>query len=78
MHHTKVCFIDGASEEFWVDPSDLSSFVFDLDLESVPKMLRLAHLDLSAEPYYSTDRIAAIIMPLIDLMDAQNQEPSDD
>lgn len=78
MHHTKVCFTDGAIEEFWVEPGYLSNFVFDLDLEAVPKVLRLAHLDLSAEPYYSTDRIAAIIMPLVDLMDAQKDDPEVD
>jgi hypothetical protein len=78
MHHTKVCFTDGAVDEFWVDAGDLSNFALELDLETVPKMLRLAHLGLSAEPYYSTDRIAAIVMPLIDLMDAQRDEPLDD
>jgi len=45
---------------------------------SLSEIALLAHLDLSAEPYYSTDRIAVIVMPLIDLMDAQREEPSDD
>lgn len=41
-------------------------------------MVRLAHLDLSAEPYYSTTKLAAVVMPLIDLMDAQQDEfPAD-
>lgn len=52
----------------------MSDFVFALDVEDVPKMLRLEHLGGSAEPYYSTDQIAAVVMPLIDLNDAQQAE----
>ena len=78
MHHTKIRFADGAIDEFWAEPADLSAFAFELDLEEVPRMVRLAHLDLSAEPYYSTTRLAAVVMPLIDLMDAQKDEfPAD-
>lgn len=32
MHHTKVCFTDGAVNEVWVEPGDLGNFALELDL----------------------------------------------
>ncbi|OXE35161.1 MAG: hypothetical protein CGW95_15595 [Phenylobacterium zucineum] len=78
MHYTKVYFTDGASDAFWAEANDLSSFAFELDREMVPTMLRLEHFDGSAEPYYSTDKLAAVVMPLTELMDAQKEEAAED
>jgi hypothetical protein len=74
LHHTKVCFVDGTSETFWVEGEDLADFAFAVEIDDLPKMLRLEHFGGSAEPYYSTDQIAVVVMPLIDLLDAQKEE----
>ena len=73
MHYTAVHFVDGDTEAFWVEAGDLNDFVFELDMESVPAIVRLEHFGGSAEPYYSSSRMTAVVMPLLDLMDARKE-----
>lgn len=69
MHHTDVYFSDGHYEHFWVEAEDLRSLVFDIESEMVPIMVRLEHFGGSAEPYFPSSKLSALVMPLIDLLD---------
>lgn len=77
-HYTEVYFTDGTSEAFWAEPEDLSAFEFEVDLEQVPAMVRLEHFGGAAEPYYASSRLAAVIMPLLDLEEDRLNEEDDD
>ena len=70
FHYTSIYLVEGAPDRAWIEARQLKDFLFDVDLGSPPHVISLEHFGGDAETFYSASRVSALIMPLIDLLDA--------
>lgn len=77
LHYSKIFYVGGGCDAFWVEPSKLSGLLEDIESFEVPRIVDLEKIGGTAEIYVPSERISAIIMPMLDVLDhaKSEQEP---
>ncbi|MFN7114650.1 MAG: helix-turn-helix transcriptional regulator [Alphaproteobacteria bacterium] len=74
LHHSTVYTVDGISKSYWANAQRLSNVIFEIEMECLSKIVAIHAEGGDFESYYPQANLAAIEMPLIDLIDAAKEE----
>lgn len=69
-HFTSIWFSDGQLVSYWAEEDDLWNAIFDIEAKTAKTMIKIDAAGGDFESFYPRQRIAAIAMPLLQVMDA--------
>lgn len=78
LYHTQVHLAGGETHAFWAEGESLTALLSDIEHGDPSRLIRLEQFGGGAENYFPAGRIAAVVMPLIEVMDAEREAPADD
>lgn len=71
LHYSQIHLVGGEEHAFWVENESLAEFTLDVDIEVVPRLVRFEQFGGAPEVYFPSRMLSAVVMPLIDVMEAQ-------
>jgi DNA-binding XRE family transcriptional regulator len=66
LHYTRFHFTDGRTDAMWVEPENLSDFLFDADSRTVDDLIKFTAFGGAPDVYLASEQLCIIDMPLID------------
>lgn len=70
-YYSTVHLSGGERHEFWAEADGLCDLLDNIEMEAVPSMIYFEHFGGAAETFFPTNRVSAVIMPLVEILDEQ-------